>query len=36
MDADPAAVALDHRATLCSADADFARFAGLKVENPLR
>lgn len=36
MDADLAATALEHRATLCSADSDFARFAGLKLENPVR
>lgn len=30
-----AAIALEHGLTLCSADADFARFPGLRWENPL-
>lgn len=36
MDAHLAAIALDHRLHLCSADADFKRFAGLRHVNPLR
>lgn len=35
MDADLAALALEHDATLCTCDADFGRFKGLKLENPL-
>ncbi len=35
-DAHLAAMALTHGATLASCDADFARFAGLRWENPLR
>lgn len=31
-----AALALEHGLTLCSTDADFARFRGLRWENPLR
>lgn len=34
-DAHLAALALEHGLTLCSADADFARFPGLRWENPL-
>jgi predicted nucleic acid-binding protein len=34
-DADLAALAIEHRAELCSADTDFARFKGLKWHNPL-
>ena len=34
-DAHLAALAMEHQATLCSTDADFARFPGLKWENPL-
>lgn len=34
-DAHLAALALEHNAELCSADADFARFPGLKWSNPL-
>jgi toxin-antitoxin system PIN domain toxin len=34
-DAHLAALALEHGLTLCSTDADFARFAGLRWENPL-
>jgi len=35
MDAELAALAIEHGADLCTTDRDFARFAGLKVENPL-
>lgn len=35
-DAHLAALALEHGATLCTDDADFRRFKGLKVELPLR
>ncbi len=31
-----AALAIEHGLTLCSADGDFARFPGLRWENPLR
>jgi uncharacterized protein len=34
-DAHLAALAIQHGLTLCSADGDFARFAGLRWENPL-
>lgn len=34
-DAHLAAIALGHGAVLCSADADFSRFAGLTWENPI-
>jgi len=34
-DAHLAAIAIEHGLTLCSADGDFARFAGLRWENPL-
>jgi hypothetical protein len=34
-DAHLAALAIEHGLTLCSTDADFARFPGLKWENPL-
>lgn len=34
-DAHLAAVALEHRAELCSADNDFSRFPGLRWRNPL-
>ncbi len=34
-DAHLAALAIEHGATLCSADRDFARFPGLRWENPL-
>jgi uncharacterized protein len=34
-DAHLAALAIEHGLTLCSADADFGRFAGLKWHNPL-
>jgi len=35
MDAVLAAIALEHGATLCTADRDFARFPGLRWINPL-
>lgn len=35
MDAALAAIAIEHGATLCTTDRDFARFDGLKCENPL-
>lgn len=34
-DAHLAALAIEHGLTLCSTDADFAKFPGLKWENPL-
>lgn len=34
-DAHVAALALEHGLTVCSADVDFARFPGLRWENPL-
>lgn len=34
-DAHLAALAVEHNAVLCSTDADFARFPGLKWRNPL-
>lgn len=34
-DAHLAAIALEHGLTLCTADADFRMFSGLKVRNPL-
>jgi uncharacterized protein len=34
-DAQLAALAIEHGLTLCSTDGDFARFAGLRWENPL-
>lgn len=34
-DAHLAALALEHDAELCSADADFSRFAGLRWSNPI-
>jgi uncharacterized protein len=34
-DAHVAALAIEHRAELCSSDSDFARFHGLKWRNPL-
>lgn len=34
-DAHLAAIAIEHGLILCSADGDFARFAGLRWENPL-
>jgi predicted nucleic acid-binding protein len=36
MDADLAALAIEHGATLYSNDRDFSRFPGLKYVNPLR
>lgn len=35
-DAHLAALALEHGLVLCSSDGDFARFSGLRCENPLR
>ena len=35
MDAALAAIAIEHGATLCTTDRDFARFAGLKWTDPL-
>ena len=35
MDAALAAIAIEHGATLCTTDRDFARFPGLKWTNPL-
>lgn len=35
MDAVVAAIALEHGATLCTTDRDFARFPGIKWTNPL-
>lgn len=35
-DAHLAALAIEHQAELCSNDADFARFPGLRWRNPLR
>lgn len=34
-DAHLAAIAIEHGLTLCSTDGDFARFAGLRWENPI-
>jgi toxin-antitoxin system PIN domain toxin len=34
-DAELAALAIEHGLTMCSADRDFARFPGLRWENPL-
>ena len=34
-DAQLAALAIEHGLTLCSTDGDFARFPGLRWENPL-
>jgi uncharacterized protein len=36
MDAHLAALAIEHGATLCTNDRDFARFPGLKLEFPLQ
>lgn len=36
MDAHLAALAIEHGATLCTNDRDFARFPGLKVEFPIQ
>ena len=35
-DAHLAALAIEHQAELCSTDADFARFSGLRWSNPLK
>lgn len=35
-DAQLAAFAIEHNATLCSTDTDFARFSGLRWNNPLK
>jgi len=35
MDAVLAAIALEHGATVCTTDREFARFAGLRWPNPL-
>lgn len=35
-DAHLAALALEHGLTVCSTDGDFARFPGVRWENPLR
>ena len=35
MDAALAAIAIEHGATLCTTDRDFARFDGLRWENPI-
>jgi predicted nucleic acid-binding protein len=35
-DAQLAALAIEHGLVVCSADTDFARFPGLRWENPLR
>lgn len=35
-DAHLAALAIEHGALLCSSDTDFARFSGLRWENPLK
>ena len=35
MDAVLAAIAIEHGATICTTDRDFARFSGLKWTNPL-
>ena len=35
MDAHLAAPAIEHGATLCTKDRDFARFPGLRFRNPL-
>jgi hypothetical protein len=35
-DAHLAALAIEHGLMLCSTDGDFARFTGLRWENPLR
>lgn len=34
-DAHLAALAVEHNSVLCSTDTDFARFRGLKLENPI-
>jgi predicted nucleic acid-binding protein len=35
-DAHLAALSIEHGLTLCSTDGDFARFPGVRWENPLR
>ena len=35
MDADLAALAIEHGASLCTNDRDFSRFPGLKIVNPI-
>ena len=35
MDAHLAALAIEHGATLCTSDRDFARFRGLRLEDPI-
>lgn len=35
MDADLAALAIEHGASLCTNDRDFSRFPGLKIINPI-
>jgi predicted nucleic acid-binding protein len=35
-DAHLAAIAIEHGAELCSSDADFSRFPGLRSRDPLR
>jgi predicted nucleic acid-binding protein len=35
-DAHLAALAIEHGLTVCSTDGDFARFPGVRWENPLR
>jgi len=35
MDAHLAALAIEHGATLCTTDRDFARFKGLRIEDPI-
>jgi len=35
-DAQLAAIAVEHQATLCSHDPDFTRFSGLRWKNPLK
>lgn len=35
-DAQLAAIAVEHQATLCSNDTDFSRFSGLRWKNPLK
>jgi predicted nucleic acid-binding protein len=36
MDAAPAAIAIEHGATLCTTDRDYARFPELEWRNPLQ
>ena len=35
-DAHPAALSIEHGAELCSSDADFSRFPGVRWHDPLR